>query len=393
MAQPPTIVQLVPSLETGGAERTAVDVAAALRREGWGAVVASQGGRLVGALEEAGATHVLLPLDTKNPLAIWRNAARIEATAREHGAALIHARSRGPAWSGLIAARRAGLPFVTTYHGAYNQRGRLKGLYNSVMARGDAVIANSHWTKALIEARHPFARGRIEAIARGTDFGDFDADAIDPARVARQREAWGVDGGRRVVLHLARLTGWKGQTVLIEAARRMRERGTLPEDVTVVLAGDAQGRDAYVRHLREAVAAGGLADRVLLPGHSDDPAAAMAAAAVAIVASTEPEAFGRAAVEAQAMGVPVIVTRLGAVEETVLAEPEVEAARASGIKVAPGDAAALADALERLLAMPRPALSAMGRNGRDHVRARFSLDVMSDATIALYRRVLGEGPA
>ena len=163
--------------------------------------------------------------------------------------------------------------------------------------------------------------------------------------------------------------------------------------VTVVLAGDAQGRDAYVRHLREAVAAGGLADRVLLPGHSDDPAAAMAAAAVAIVASTEPEAFGRAAVEAQAMGVPVIVTRLGAVEETVLAEPEVEAARASGIKVAPGDAAALADALERLLAMPRPALSAMGRNGRDHVRARFSLDVMSDATIALYRRVLGEGPA
>ena len=118
----------------------------------------------------------------------------------------------------------------------------------------------------------------------------------------------------------------------------------------------------------------------------------MGAAAIAVVASTEPEAFGRAAVEAQAMGVPVVVTRLGAVEETVLAEPEVAAADASGIKVPPGDAGALAEALERLLAMPCDALDRMGGNGRAHVRADFSLEGMTDATIALYRRLLGLDP-
>ena len=389
MPSPPVVLQIVPALQTGGAERTAVDVAAALVAEGWGAVVASQGGRLVPELEALGARHALLPLDTKSPLAIWRNAARIETLAREVGADLIHARSRAPAWSALRAARRLGVPFVTTYHGAYGQKGALKGLYNSVMARGDAVIANSGWTKALIEERHPFARGRIVAIGRGTDFARFDPAGTAARDAAALRTAWNVAPGARVILHLARLTGWKGQTVVVEAARLLKAGGLLPDDVVFVLAGDAQGRDGYREGLWRAIDDAGLADRFRLPGHCDDPAAAMAAAAVAVVASTEPEAFGRAAVEAQAMAVPVVVTRLGAVEETVLAEPEVAARDASGIKVAPGNAGELADALSRLLSLPDGERARMGANGSRHVRARYSLERMTGETIAVYRRLLG----
>ena len=385
----PTVLQIVPALETGGAERTAVDIALRLDREGWGSIVASAGGRMVAELDAAGVRHVALPLVARDPLTILRNFGRIGALVRETGCDILHARSRAPAWSAYAAARRTGAAFVTTYHGAYGQKGRAKALYNSVMARGERVIANSHWTAGLIAERHPFARGRIVAIPRGTDFGDFDPDAIDPSRLDRLRRAWGVaDHATPLIVNLARLTGWKGQAVLIEAVARLHREGAWPEAARLVLAGDAQGRHDYLASLRQAIAAAGLDDRILLPGHCDDPAAAMALADIAVVASTEPEAFGRAAVEAQAMRAALIVTRIGAVEETVLAAPEVPAEEATGLKVPPGDAAAMAQALRQLLAMSPQARTAMGERGRAHVTAAFSLPRMEEATLAVYRDVM-----
>lgn len=381
----PTILQIVPELHTGGAERTAVDVAARIVAEGWRAIVLADGGRLVDELKATGAEYRPFPAKTKNPLKLWRNARALAEIVEAEGVDIIHARSRAPAWSALVAARRTGRPFVTTYHGAYNQKSRLKGAYNSVMARADVVIANSEYTADLIRVRHPFASGKIVTIHRGTDLAAFDDPGI-PARAQRLRAAWGVGVDRRVVLQLARLTGWKGQTVVIDALSKLAAR----DDWVAVLAGDAQGREAYLADLRARIAAHGLEGRILLPGHCDDVPAAMAVADAVVVASVEPEAFGRAAVEAQAAGKPLVVSNLGAVTETVAAPPEVGEDERTGWKVPAGDPAALATVLNDMLDLDPTAKSALAARAEAHVAGSFSLSAMTERTIEVYRSLLGE---
>lgn len=380
-----TILQIVPELETGGVEKTAVDVARACVERGYRAIVASQGGRMVEDLARAGGEHVILPLASKNPLTILANALRLARLVRRERVSLIHARSRAPAWSALIAARLTATPFVTTYHGAYNQNGALKGLYNSVMARGDAVIANSRYTADLIAGRHACAGDRIVVIHRGTDVDAFAAAAVSDDRLAALRSAWGISGRERIILQLARLTAWKGQAVTIDAFARLDREAF--GDCILILAGDDQGRAAYVDTLNERIAAHGLGARVRLVGHCADVPAAMRLASAVAVSSVEPEAFGRAAVEAQLAGAPVVVSDLGAVPETVLAPPDAPAGERTGWRVPPGDAGALAAALAEALSLPAQERAALAARAHAHVARNFSLAAMTDATLAVYERL------
>lgn len=382
-----TILQVIPELEAGGAERTAIDVAAGLVAAGARALVASDGGRLVGELQTGGGEWIPFPAATKNPFAMALNVRRLARTAYGEGVALIHARSRAPAWVGLGAARALGLPFVTTYHGSYAGRSAPKRLYNSVMARGDAVIANSAYTARLIAQLYPDAAGRVRTIPRGTDLQQFAPGAVEPDRVDGLRRAWGVAPHQRIVLLAARLTSWKGHKILIEAAARLRDAGHV--DVVFVLAGDHQGRDGYVRELDALVQARALAAVVLRVGHCSDMPAAYLAASVVAVPSTAPEAFGRVAVEAQALGTPVVVSDLGAVPETVLAPPDHPAAARTGWRVPAGDPTALADALSAALSLGASARDAMAERARAHAERRFSLDVMVEATLDTYIGLLG----
>ncbi len=294
---------------------------------------------------------------------------KLAALCRREGVQLIHARSRAPAWVALGAARRLRVPFVTTYHGSYSGRTGVKVLYNSVMARGDVVIANSRYTADLIRDLHP-----AEA---GTGAGDpprHRPDFVQPPRgftgAGRgPAPAWGVSPHERVVLLAARLTAWKGHRLLIEAAARMRDEGVT--DLAIVLAGDPQGRAAYEREIDALVAARGLTGIVRRVGHCTDMPAAFRAASVVAVPSIEPEAFGRSAVEAQALGTPVVVSDLGAVPETVLSPPDVPAGQRTGWRVPPGDAAALAAALTEALSLGASAMDALARRCRAHVEAHF----------------------
>jgi glycosyltransferase involved in cell wall biosynthesis len=381
-----TILQIIPALDTGGAERTAIDVAAGLVEAGARAVVASEDGRLVAELQAKGGEWIRFPAATKNPLKLALNVQRLKRLCREEGVALIHARSRAPAWTALRAAHLLKLPFVTTYHGIYGGRAAPKLLYNSIMARGDVVIANSHYTADVIARLYPWARERTEIIHRGTDLSLFAPSAVAPERVEKLRAAWGVEPGRRIVLLAARLTGWKGQKFFIEAARLLLAEGL--SDTSFVMAGDAQGRDNYVRELDELVAAHALGKAVRRVGHcADMPAAFLAAHAVA-VASIEPEAFGRSAVEAQAMGAPVIVTDLGAVPETVLAPPDAPAGARTGWRVPPSDARALAEGIAEALSLRASQRSAMQARARAHVEAHFSLRGMVDKTLGVYEALI-----
>ncbi len=381
----PAILQIIPELETGGAEQTTIDIGRAIAASGWVSFVASEGGRMVGALEASGTTHVQMSAASKNPVKILLNAFRLADLIKKHKISLIHARSRAPAWSALIAAKLTGIAFVTTYHGAYSQKSWFKGLYNSSMTRSDIVIANSKWTEDLINSRTAGISEKIRVVHRGTDFSAFDTGSVPKSRITKLRNDWSVDENQPVLLNLARLTNWKGQHTLIDALPAVLEE--FP-DIILVLAGDDQGRSAYRSELESKARSHGIAESVRLPGHCDDPAAACAAASLVVVASTEPEAFGRAAVEAQALEKPVIVTDIGAVGETVLAPPQVEDNQRTGWKTPPGDVRAMTRAILAVLRLDEPVRNTITRRARNHVEANFSLELMCNRTLDIYRALL-----
>jgi len=385
----PTILQIIPRLDTGGAERTTIEMTQAITAAGGRALVVTEGGRMLPQVTAAGGEVITLNAGTKNPLAMLANARRLQEIVEREQVGLLHARSRAPAWSALIAARRTGRPLVTTYHGAYSEHGPLKRAYNSVMARGDVVIANSHYTSRLIQDRYGTPEARIRVIHRGVDEESFDPARVSPDRVERLRARWSVTPDQKVVLHAARLTSWKGQTVVISAAAKLAGEGRLPANCVVILAGDAQGRSDYVRELENQISASGLAGRVRLVGHVDDMPAAYLAAHVAVVASTEPDAFGRAAAEAEAMGCPVIATNIGAAPETVRAAPTVAANEITGWLVPPHDPAALAEHLHAALSLSDAERAAIGARARAHVCQSFSLSAMQRATLEVYDSLLG----
>ncbi|MGI9383929.1 MAG: glycosyltransferase family 4 protein [Methyloligellaceae bacterium] len=382
-----TILQIIPQLDTGGAELATLEIAGALSMAGGRAFVFSEGGRLAPDIAQAGGEVVDFPAGTKNPALMIANGLRMARFIRERGVDLVHARSRAPAWSALLAARRAGVPLVTTYHGIYASRGPLKTLYNSVMARGDRVIANSLYTADLIRERHGTPSERLRVIHRGADLAKFDPAVVSADRVRALRSAWGVAERDRIVLQVARLTDWKGQRFVIEAAARLATSGRL-DGVSFVFAGDAQGRGGYAASLESLIRSHGLQDRVRLVGHCDDIPAAFLAAHVAVVASTEPEAFGRAAVEAQAMGCPVVAAELGAVPETVRTAADRPGEGPTGWRVPPADAAALGDAIAEGLALSADARRTMGEAARQHVLDNFSLERMREQTLAVYDELL-----
>lgn len=384
----PTILQIIPELDTGGAELSTIEIADAVERAGGHAIVLTEGGRLVQRLRDTGAQVQLFPAAAKNPFRLMWNVHQIAEVVRREGVDLIHARSRAPAWSALYAARRVGVPFVTTYHGVYGEKTALKRLYNSVMARGDVVIANSHYTAEQIRSRYKTQPKRIEVIHRGVDGVLFDPEQIGHHRVAALRSAWGIGQDERVVLQAARLTSWKGQGVLIEAAQLLNAQGYLA-DVVFILAGDAQKRKAYEASLASAIRTAGLQNRVRLVGHVDDMPAAFLTAHVAVVASTEPEAFGRTATEAQVMGTPIIATDIGAPPETVLGRPYITEDASTGWLVPPGNAARLSEALAAVLALPPEERARMGARARAHVLQTFSLKAMKDQTLRIYDQLLG----
>jgi glycosyltransferase involved in cell wall biosynthesis len=381
-----TILQIIPRLDAGGAERTTIDVASALVRAGARALVASEGGRLASELQAVGGVWLPFPAATKNPLSMFLNMRKLARLMIAERVDLVHARSRAPAWVALGAARIVDRPFMTTYHGAYGGRSALKHRYNSVMARGDVVIANSQFTADNIARLYPRSREKLLVIHRGTDLRTFSPATVDRARVSRLRETWGVAPHERVVLLAARLTPWKGQKILIEAAGLLKSQGF--EDARFILAGDPQGRDGYARELDSEIETKGLKRVVSRVGHCADMPAAFLAASVVAVPSTEPEAFGRSAVEAQAMGAMVVVSDLGAVPETVLAPPDTAAEARTGWRVPAGDAAALAEALRVALTLGASARDAIARRARAHVERRFSLEQMTRQTLEAYLSVL-----
>lgn len=376
---PLSVLQVIPTFESGGVERTTLDVARAIIATGGKATIATAGGRMVAEAERLGARVIIGPYDTKNPIAIWRNAARLAAIIKSERAALVHARSRAPAWSALFAARRTGVPFVTTYAGIHKASNAVKRAYNAIMSKGDIVIANSKFTADHVLAEHRIDPAKLVTIPRGIDIDAFTPANVAPDRLAKLREQWNV-GTAPVILLPGRLTRLKGHTTFLDALAKLSHR-----NFTAVLAGGGGGdRDHYVEELKQQIKRLGLEANVRMPGHVSDMPAAYLLADVVVSPSTVPESFGRTPVEAQAMGKPVVATALGGQLETV--EEGV-----SGFLVPPFDATALAAAIEKALALDKTARDAIIAVGRTRVVQRYTVDAMCVATLDVYRKLLAHG--
>jgi len=372
----PVVLQVLPSLVTGGVERGTVDIAAAVVAAGGTAIVASAGGPMVREVERAGAAHVLLPVDSKNPLVMFRNAGRLARLIEARGVEIVHARSRAPAWSALWAARRTGAALVTTFHGTYGHGNPLKRAYNAVMLKGDRVIAISHFIADHVRETYGFDDPKLRVIHRGIDLDIFSPSAVSAERLINLAERWRVTEGMPVVMLPGRLTEWKGQRLLIEALARLGR-----DDIRCLLVGSDQGRHAYRRSLQNLIERRNLTGVVQITDHCRDMPAAYMLADVVVSASTDPEAFGRVAAEAQAMGRPVVASDHGATPETVLSGE-------TGILFPPGDADALALAVAETLSLDTDAREALAEKAIAHIRASFSKQKMCAETLALYRELL-----
>jgi glycosyltransferase involved in cell wall biosynthesis len=384
-AAPLTVLVVVPSLQAGAADTGAVELVRMLASGGHRAIVVASAGRLVPEIAAAGAEFVAMNVASKNPAVMLRNAMALARLVRERDCGVIHAHGRAPGWSAYYAARRTGVPFLTTWYKGFREQNMFKRIYNSVMARGDRVIAVSEQIADLVNDRHGTPWERIAVIPASVDVERFDPARVSAARIEAVRQAWGIARDVKVILVVGRMLRRKGHHVMVAAARRLKEMGL--KDFVCVFVSEDQGRTRYAGELWDQVLAGKTTDVIRMASPTDDLPAAYAAAAVVVSAAIQPEGLQRSILEAQAMGTPVVVSDLGAGPDVVLAPPAVSEDRMTGLRFSSGDDMALAAAMVRLFSWPEPVRRAIGARGRAWVVAQFNAPAVTEPTLRLYAEV------
>ncbi|MBO0332976.1 glycosyltransferase family 4 protein [Sneathiella sp. CAU 1612] len=373
----PTVLQILPGLNGGGVERGTIEMASALKESGGMPIVVSSGGIMTQELKRIGVRHITLPVDSKNPFVMRRNVVRLAAIVREFNVDILHARSRAPAWSAYFAARKTGAHFLTTFHAAYTRGGFFKNAYNSIMTKGERVIAISDFIADHILKNYDIAPEKVVTIPRGVDCRKFNPAAIHAERIIDMARSWDLPDGVPVIMLPGRLTRLKGHTTFINALAQIKDR-----DFLALLVGSTEGREAYCNELNSLVKSHGLEGRVQIKGHCEDMAVALMLSDVVVSATTVPEGFGRIAVEAQAMGRPVIATAHGGSMETII-DGE------TGWLIPVGDVDAMAAALAAAIDLSSEEREAVAIQAREHVMTHFAVEHMCNATIALYNDILG----
>lgn len=376
-----TVLQVLPAMgNQGGVERGTVEIAGAVTAAGGRALVASAGGPMAHDLSRVGAEHVTLPVDSKNPLVMYKNIERLAELIRAENVDIVHARSRAPAWSAYFATKRTKRRFVTTFHGTYGASNFLKRRYNAVMTYGQRVIAISSFIAGHLRQVYGAPTSKIRIVHRGVDLGRFDPGNISPERVVKLATDWRLTDGYPVVMLPGRLTRWKGQAVFIEALAKLGRR-----DLRAVMVGSDQGRTDYRRELENLVERHDLGGVVRIIDHCGDMPAAYMLCDIVVSASTDPEAFGRIIAEANALGRPVIASDHGGAKEIIVPGE-------TGWLTTPGDPASLAEAIGVALDMSEEARERMAEKAIVRVRDNFSKAAMCSKTLAVYDEVLGLEP-
>jgi glycosyltransferase involved in cell wall biosynthesis len=384
---PITILIVVPTLDGGAADAGAVGLARILSDAGHHAIVVSRAGRLVADVTRAGGEFVPLDVSSNNPTVILRSAFLLMRLARERRCAAIHALGRASAWSAYIAARLCGVPFVTSWYKGFREQNILKRRYNSIMARGDHVIASSEQIAQLINDRYGTPWERISVVPCSIDLERFNPESVTREHVEAMRTAWGIKRETKVILITGRILRRKGHHVVVKAIKRLKEMGL--KDFLCIFVGEDRGRTRYTGELWDLVLTTGTMDVIRMAAPVPDMPAAYAAASVVVSAAVQPEGVQRGILEAQAMARPVIVSDLSAGADVVLTAPAVPESRIAGFRFQSSDDAALAAALLRLFSMPEPNRAAIGRRGREWVLGHFNAAIVAEQTLRFYGRIAG----
>ena len=385
------VLIVVPTLDGAAADAGAVELVRILTGAGHRAIVASRAGRLVSDVTSAGGEFVPLDVSSKNPIVMLGNGIVLAKLARERQCNVIHAFGRAGAWSAFVAARLRGIPFVTSWYKGFREQNVFKRLYNSIMARGDRVIATSEQIAQLINDRYGTPWDKITVIPCGVELERFDPEGVTRDRIESMRSAWGVTRDTKVILITGRILRRKGHHVVVKAVKRLKEMGL--KDFLCIFAGEDRGRTRYTGELWDLVLATGTTDVIRMAAPVADMPAAYAAASVVASAAVQPEGVQRSLLEAQAMARPIIVSDLGAGPDVVLTAPTVPESRIAGFRFPAGDDAALAAALLRLFSMPELNRATMGRRGRDWVVSHFNTGIVAEQTLRLYGEIVRSAAA
>ena len=373
------VLQVLPELGTGGVELGTVEVASELARRGIKNFVASKGGRMEHDLHKLGVPHLTLNLKSKNPLTILKNAKKLEAYIKENDINIVHARSRAPAWSAYLAAKKAGVHYMTTFHGTYGLGlWGLKKIYNKIMVMGERVIVISNHIKNHVLKNYKVDPSKLRLIFRCVNLERFSPAAVSQERMIQKVKEYNIPDDKPVLFLGGRITRWKGQHLLIEALSKMKN-----QDYYCIIAGDDQGRDGYFALLRSLAKKYKLGNKIGIYGKVLDMPAAMMVSDVVLSTAIEPEAFGRIAVEGQAMGKIVIASNIGGSLDSIIDG-------VTGKLYQYDSPQALADALDWALSLPLSEKKKISAAAQKNVKENFTKEIMCDKTIKVYEELLAE---
>ena len=377
------VLQVIPKLGYGGAETGCYDIAHYLAENNCKSFIVTSGGELTKFIDKKKVRLIKLPVHSKNPLLIILNTIILIGIILFFNISIIHARSRAPAWSCWLASKLTGKKFVTTFHGTYNFRTKIKKLYNSVMVRSDLIIAGSNFIFSHIKENyldlHNFEK-KFLVIYRGINVDFFDSSTkveIDEKKILKK---WEIDKGKKIILMPGRLTYWKGQELFIEAINLTNiELGY--EAFCVVILGSDQGRDLYKKKLIRLTEQYRMSKQVKFINHAKDMALAYKVSDIIVSASIEPEAFGRVSVEAQSMEKLIIASNIGGSKETIVDGK-------TGFLFESGNAKSLSKKIIQAITMDETSLKIMGIEGRKNVIKKFNVEKMCFSTYSEYKRLL-----
>jgi len=381
-----TILQIVPALADDPAGHAAIDIAITLLKSGARAIIAGDGGPLVGELRAAGGEWLPMVNDTVNPLRIRRNARVIAGLIAGERIDIVHAQSAGAAWSALQATRKQPVFLVTSFPDRLAADTWPGTLYRASLARGDRVIAPSSYISMAMIQRYKIPAERITVIPRAVDTAAFNPAAITADRIAAMRRVWGLLPHVRVVLISGRVAPWNGQMSMLDAARLLVAGGD--RSIAFVFAGEDRSNLRYARALRRRAHMHGIDTLCRFVGHCADMPAAIAAADVVVVPALQPPLSGRAVSEAQAVGRPVVATTIGMLPENLLAPPRMREELRTGWVVRPGNVGELANAVRAALALNTTAYEALGARARQFAEFAFSPSSVAEAIRGVYTSLL-----
>ena len=377
------VLQVIPRLGYGGAETGCYDIAHYLPENNCKSFIVTSGGELTKFIDKKKVKLIRLPVQSKNPILIFFNSIILIGIILFFNITIVHARSRAPAWSCLLATKLTRTKFVTTFHGTYNFSGKLKKLYNSVMVRSDLIIAGSNFIFSHIKENYSellTLKKKFLVIFRGINVDYFDPSSKLESDEKKLLKEWQVNKEKKIILLPGRLTSWKGQELFIEAINLVKiELGY--EAFDAVILGSDQGRELYKKKLIRLTEQHRLTNQIKFIDHCKDMALAYKVSDIIISSSIEPEAFGRVAVEAQSMEKLVIASNIGGSNETIIDEK-------SGFLFEAGNATSLSKKIIRAVTMEDILLKSIGKEGRKNVIKKFNVEKMCFSTYSEYKRLL-----